>query len=149
MRHYLCAGLAAAALSACTNYEPATVHNLVGMKPERISPGLMRRYISTDNSSFAIYDMRKGVKVPVHTHGAEQVSYVQAGRIRFVVGGEVHDLRRGQAITIPVNAPHSIEALEDSIEIDYFVPARSDWNKDTDEQQATPPPSGQPGERRS
>ena len=148
MRRYLCVGLAAAALSACTGYQPATVHDMAGMRPERISPGLMRRYISTDNSSFAIYDMRKGVKVPVHTHGAEQVSYVQAGRIRFVVGGEVHDLRRGQAITIPVNAPHSIEALEDSIEIDYFVPARSDWNKDADEEPASPP-SGQPGERRS
>jgi quercetin dioxygenase-like cupin family protein len=146
MRRYLFLGLAAAALGACSSYEPATVHNMVGMKPERISPGLMRRYISTDNSSLAIYDMRKGVKVAVHTHGSEQVSYVQAGRIRFVVGGEVHDLRRGQAIVIPVNAPHSIEALEDSIEIDYFVPSRSDWIKDANE--ASPPPSGPPGSRR-
>ncbi|HEX5007969.1 MAG TPA: cupin domain-containing protein [Hyphomonadaceae bacterium] len=149
MRRYLCVGLAATALGACSSYQPATVHDIVGMKPERISPGLMRRYISTDNSSLAIYDMRKGVKVSVHTHGSEQVSYVQAGRVRFVVCGEVRDLRRGQAIVIPQNAPHSIEALEDSIEIDYFVPARSDWIKDADEQQAAPPPSGQPGERRS
>jgi quercetin dioxygenase-like cupin family protein len=148
MRRYLCVGLAATALGACASYDTATVHDITGMKPERISPGLMRRDISTDNSSFAIYDMRRGVKVPVHAHSSEQVSYVQAGRIRFVVGGQIHDLRRGQAIVIPVNAPHSIEALEDSIEIDYFVPARSDWNKDADEQQALPP-SGQPGERRS
>jgi quercetin dioxygenase-like cupin family protein len=145
MRHYLCMGLAAATLGACSSYDTATVHDITGMRPERISPGLMRRYISTDNSSLAIYDMRKGVKVSVHTHSSEQVSYVQAGRIRFVVGGQIHDLRRGQAIVIPVNAPHSIEALEDSIEIDYFVPSRSDWIKDADE--AVPPPSGQPGSR--
>lgn len=149
MRRYLCMGLAAATFGACSSYDTATVHDITGMRPERISPGLMRRYISTDNSSLAIYDMRRGVKVSVHTHSSEQVSYVQAGRIRFVVGGQIHDLRRGQAIVIPVNAPHSIEALEDSIEIDYFVPSRSDWIKDVDEQQSSPPPSGQPGERRS
>jgi quercetin dioxygenase-like cupin family protein len=147
MRRYLSIGLAALSLGACSSYDTATVHNITGMKPERISPGLMRRYISTDNSSFAIYDMRKGVKVPVHTHSSEQVSYVQAGRIRFVVGGQIHDLRRGQAITIPQNAPHSIEALEDSIEIDYFVPARRDWDEDADERQPAAPPSGQPGSR--
>jgi quercetin dioxygenase-like cupin family protein len=145
MRRYLCMGLAAATLGACSSYDTATVHDITGMRPERISPGLMRRYISTDNSSLAIYDMRRGVKVSVHTHSSEQVSYVQAGRIRFVVGGQIHDLRRGQAIVIPVNAPHSIEALEDSIEIDYFVPSRSDWIKDVEE--ASPPPSGQPGSR--
>jgi quercetin dioxygenase-like cupin family protein len=149
MRRYLCLGLAAITLGACSSYDTATVYDMTGMRPERISPGLMRRYISSENSSLAIYDMRKGVKVPVHEHSSEQVSYVQAGRIRFVVGGQIHDLRRGQAIVIPQNAPHSIEALEDSIEIDFFVPQRRDWNKDADERESVTPPSGQPGERRS
>jgi quercetin dioxygenase-like cupin family protein len=134
MRRYTLPGLALAALSACaTSYEPAVVHDFGAMTPQRISPGLFRRYVNADESSMAIYDLRKGAKVPVHEHDSEQVSYVQQGRLRFVVGGEVHDLRAGKAIVIPAYAPHSIEALENSIEIDFFTPPRSDWNAERDE----------------
>jgi quercetin dioxygenase-like cupin family protein len=150
MRRYVLLGLAMAPLGACASYEPAVVHNLGAMSPERISPGLTRRYINADRSSIAIYDLRRGAKVPVHTHNSEQVSYVQQGRLRFVVGGQIHDLRAGQAIVIPANAPHSIEALDTSVEIDFFAPQRSDWVKDIDEQEpatrasAGPSASGRP-----
>jgi quercetin dioxygenase-like cupin family protein len=149
MRQYVFLGLASAALSACASYKPAVVHNIGAMTPERISPGLLRRYITADQSSMAIYDLRRGVKVPVHTHGSEQLSYVQQGRLRFIVGGQSHDLRAGQVIVIPANAPHSIEALENSVEYDFFAPARSDWVKDVDEQDSsTRDQTGPPGSRR-
>lgn len=150
MRRYVFLALAIASLGACASYEPAVVHNIDAMSPERISPGLTRRYILAERSSMAVYDMRRGAKVSVHTHSSEQVSYVQRGRLRFVVGGQIHDLRAGQAIVIPANAPHSIEALENSVEIDFFAPSRSDWAKDREEQepstrvQAGPSASGRP-----
>jgi quercetin dioxygenase-like cupin family protein len=151
MRQYVFLGLATAtaALSACAT-KPAVVHNIGSMTPERISPGLLRRYITADQSSMAIYDLRRGAKVPVHTHGSEQLSYVQQGRLRFIVGGQSHDLRAGQVIVIPANAPHSIEALENSVEYDFFAPARGDWAKDRDEQDgagAAQTPTGPPGSR--
>ena len=139
-----------ASIGACASYKPAIVHNIGTMSPERISPGLTRRYIMAERSSMAIYDMRRGAKVSVHTHGSEQVSYVQRGRLRFVVGGQIHDLRAGQAIVIPADAPHSIEALENSVEIDFFAPLRSDWAKDQEEQEPSArarqglPASGRP-----
>jgi quercetin dioxygenase-like cupin family protein len=150
MRRYVFLGFALASLGACASYKPAVVHNIGAMTPERISPGLTRRYITADESSMAVYDMRRGAKVAVHAHGSEQVSYVEQGRLRFVVGGSIHDLRAGQAIVIPANAPHSIEALENSVEIDFFAPSRSDWAKDADEPdsatrlQAGPTASGRP-----
>ena len=35
--------------------------------------------------------------------------------------------RAGELLCIPPNAPHAVEALEDSIAIDVFSPARADW----------------------
>jgi len=150
MRQYVFLGLASAALGACASYKPAVVHDIGEMKPERISPGLMRRYIQADQSSMAVYDLRKGAKVPVHTHSSEQLSYVQQGRLRFVVGGEAHTLRPGQVIVIPADAPHSIEALENSVEFDFFAPQRGDWTQDREEEGAssTQDLTGPPGSRR-
>lgn len=144
MRQHVCLGLATAALGACTTYEPAVVHNISAISPERLSPGLTRRYFTADYSSMAVYDMRKGAKVAVHTHTSEQVSYVQQGRLRFVVGGQIHDLRAGQAIVVPANAPHSIEALDNSVEVDFFAPARGDWTKDREERASPEPQQAAP-----
>ncbi len=156
MRRYVIPGIATAvaavALGACTTAsKPAVVHDIGAMKAERISPGLLRRYITAEKSTMAIYDMRKGAKVPVHTHSSEQVSYVQQGRLRFIVGGEAHNLRAGQVIVIPAHAPHSIEALETSIEVDFFAPPRSSWTEDRDEGGADAQDlelTGPPGTRR-
>jgi quercetin dioxygenase-like cupin family protein len=144
MRRHIIFSIALASLSACATNKPAVVHNIGAMSPERLSPGLQRRFINSDNSSMAVYDMRRGAKVAVHTHTSEQVSYVQQGRLRFVVGGQLHDLRAGQAIVIPANTPHSIEALENSVEIDFFAPQRSDWVKDVDEQASAPRDQDEP-----
>ncbi len=150
MRQHILLGLAVASIGACATPGPAVVHDIGAMTPERISSGLTRRYVMADKSTMAVYDLRKGARVAVHQHGSEQVSYVQSGRLRFVVGGQVHDLRPGQVIVIPANAPHSIEALETSVEIDFFAPPRASWIEDKDENEgASPDLAGPPGARRN
>lgn len=32
---------------------------------------------------------------------------------------------------IPPNVPHGFEALEDTVDIDFFTPARADWQSGT------------------
>jgi quercetin dioxygenase-like cupin family protein len=147
MRQHILLGLALTSLGACASVQPATVHNIGAMTPERISPGMTRRYVMADQSTMAIYDLRKGARVPVHQHTSEQLSYVQSGRLRFVVGGQIFDLRAGQLIVIAPNAPHSIEALETSVEYDFFTPPRGSWDEDRDEGSA-PDLAGPPGSRR-
>ena len=36
-------------------------------------------------------------------------------------------------LTIPQYAKHSIEALENTVEYDYFTPKRYNWSEDRDE----------------
>lgn len=146
MRQYTLVGLAVVSLGACATPGPAKVYDFNAMKADRISPGMSRRFVMADKSTMAIYNLRKGVVVPVHSHDSEQLTFVQEGRLCVVVGGQAFDLRQGQLVVIPANAPHSIEALENSVEYDYFAPPRSSWVDDRDT--GSGPPSGPPGERR-
>jgi len=51
------------------------------------------------------------------------------GRLRFDLNGEEIVLEAGEVLRIPPNAPHLAEALEDSLCIDVFSPAREDWKQ--------------------
>jgi len=148
MQRFAIFGLAVATLgvSACATPGPAKLYDFNAMKADRVSPGMSRRFVMADQSTMAIYNLRKGAFVPVHSHDSEQLTFVQEGRLRIAVGGQSFDVRQGQLLVIPANAPHSIEALENSVEYDYFAPARRSWADDRDT--GSGPPSGQPGERR-
>ena len=74
----------------------------------------------------------KGAVVPMHHHVNEQISMIEYGRLRFVVAGEERILTAGEALAIPPNAPHLVEALEDSLATDLFAPVREDWIRGDD-----------------
>ena len=120
------------ALGACS-YHPPTVYDLRDQTRQQLSPGITRRYISSDKATMAIYELRKGVRIAEHYHDSEQLTYVQAGRLRLVIEGKVYTVGAGEVISIPQYAKHSIEALEATIEIDYFTPKRYNWTDDRDE----------------
>ena len=76
--------------------------------------------------------LRKGAVVPLHYHVNEQISMVESGRLRVVIAGEECIVASGQTITIPPNAPHLVEALEDAVATDLFCPIREDWIRGDD-----------------
>ena len=76
--------------------------------------------------------LRQGAKVPTHSHPNEQISMVESGVLRFVLDGEELILRAGDALVIPPDAPHSVDALEDSLAVDLFSPPRQDWIRGDD-----------------
>ena len=41
-------------------------------------------------------------------------------------------LETGESLQIPSNVAHSVEALEDSVALDLFVPVREDWVRGDD-----------------
>jgi quercetin dioxygenase-like cupin family protein len=121
-----------ASLAACSSSPPA-VYDLRDQTRQQLSPGITRRYISSDKATMAIYELRKGVRIGTHYHDSEQLTYVQAGRLRIVIEGKSYTVGAGEVISIPQYAKHSIEALEATVEIDYFTPRRYNWTDDRDE----------------
>jgi quercetin dioxygenase-like cupin family protein len=68
----------------------------------------------------------------MHSHPNEQISMLESGALRFTISGEERVLRAGDALVIPADAPHTVEALEDSLAVDLFSPPREDWIRGDD-----------------
>lgn len=94
---------------------------------EQLNPALARRVIHAATMTVARLELAKGAVVPLHHHVNEQITIMLEGKLRFVVEGVESVIAAGDAMVIPPNAAHLVEALEDSAVFDLFSPIRADW----------------------
>jgi quercetin dioxygenase-like cupin family protein len=91
-------------------------------------PGLQRQVlVHTPAMMLVRHRMRKGWRGSSHRHPHEQMVYVISGRIRIKVGSSWHEAPEGDNFIVTSNAEHQAEALEDSVVLDIFTPAREDY----------------------
>ncbi len=91
-------------------------------------PGVVRRTLNSgDRTTLIEVTLAEGAVVPAHTHPQEQSGYVVRGRVRFVIDGEVRELRAGDGYLVPGGASHEVTALEPSVCIDCFSPVREEY----------------------
>lgn len=105
------------------------------MEKEPLMEGLSRRMVSGEKGMVAQVFLKKGTEVPKHSHHNEQYSYIMSGALRFWFGedeSEERVVRAGEIIIIPAHLPHKAIALEDTLDLDIFVPPREDWLNKTD-----------------
>ena len=102
------------------------------IEKEQMSPVFARQVIHTDTMTVARVYLKKGCSVPEHSHHNEQISMLEKGALRFMIGGVEKVVKAGQVLRIPPHVPHSAEALEDSIAVDLFSPIREDWIRGDD-----------------
>jgi quercetin dioxygenase-like cupin family protein len=87
---------------------------------ERLNSLASRQMIHSATMSVIRRRLSKGAVTQPHQHADDQISMIECGKVRFVVAGEECILTGGGALEIAPNAPHSVEALEDSVVIDVF-----------------------------
>jgi len=97
-----------------------------------MSESFARQVIHAERMTIARVYLKKGSVVPRHHHENEQVTVLETGKLRFVFDAGEQILSEGEAFQIPPNAPHLVEALEDSVAIDLFSPIREDWLRGDD-----------------
>ena len=102
------------------------------VQKERMNPLVERQAIHGQTVTMARFEMRKGALVPEHSHHNEQISTVEKGRLKFLLGGKEVIVGTGDLLFIPPHTPHSAEALEDSVGVDVFTPLREDWIRGDD-----------------
>jgi quercetin dioxygenase-like cupin family protein len=102
------------------------------LEPEQLNPRVARKVIHGANMTIARLEIRKGAVVPAHSHVHEQIATVEKGAMKFLIEGGERIVRAGQSIAIPPLVPHGVEALEDSVVVDVFAPAREDWIRGDD-----------------
>ncbi len=108
------------------------LYNWTQVSEEYLSPMISRQMIHGETMTVARIRLRKGAVVPLHQHVNEQITMLESGKLRFVIAGEERIIHGGQTLTIPPNAPHLVEALEDSLATDLFCPVREDWIRGED-----------------
>lgn len=111
---------------------PMTLYQWSAIAEEQLNPRLSRKVVHCQHMTIARLHVQKYAVVPRHSHVHEQVSMVERGALKFVFDGHEQIVRAGQLIEIPPNAPHLVEALEDTVVVDLFSPARDDWARGDD-----------------
>jgi quercetin dioxygenase-like cupin family protein len=100
---------------------------------------LTRKVITGERVMAAEIRLKKGSVVPLHSHEAEQLSYIRSGALKFVIEGQTHLVKAGDILVIPPWVKHEAVALEDTDDLDVFSPIRWDWLEGTDSYFHQPP----------
>jgi len=102
------------------------------VKLEKLTPLFERQLVVGEQVMLSRIVLRKGFVVPLHHHENEQISYILEGALKFWIDGHEIVVGAGEVLCIPPNMPHKAEALEDTLDLDIFVPPRADWLAGTD-----------------
>lgn len=124
---------AALLLTAAGQAQEAKHFSFKDLPSKQLNELLTRSTISGEQGTIGYFTYKKGAVVPVHQHVNEQYSIITKGSVKVVLGEQEVIVKAGEGIIIPSNVPHSFIALEDdTIDIDFFSPARMDWLAGTD-----------------
>jgi quercetin dioxygenase-like cupin family protein len=99
---------------------------------EHLNPLIDRQMLVGGKVMLARVLLKKGAHVPEHHHHNEQVTYILDGALKFKIEGKEIVIRSGEVLCIPPHMPHEAWALEDTVDLDVFMPPREDWLAGTD-----------------
>jgi len=68
-----------------------------------------------------------GAEGALHSHPHVQSTFVEAGRFRFTIDGDILEVGTGDSFVIPSLAEHGCVCLEPGTLIDSFTPRRADF----------------------
>ncbi len=94
---------------------------------ESLSSTIGRQLVVGTNLMVARVLLKKGAKVPLHSHHNEQLTYILEGALHFFIDNREITVRGGEVLCIPPHMPHEAIALEDTVDLDIFTPPRQDW----------------------
>jgi quercetin dioxygenase-like cupin family protein len=104
---------------------PNVSSNSAVTEPE---PGLTRQVLVHSAAMMLVrHQMRKGWRGAPHKHPHEQMVYILNGRVQIFANGVEHETTAGDNFIVAANVEHHAIALEDSIVLDIFTPAREDY----------------------
>ena len=94
---------------------------------KELDGGGKRKIIHMDNLTVMALSVPRGtITDAAHKHANEQAAVVISGRVKLFIGAESRILVAGEGYLVPPGVEHHIEALEDTVLIDYFTPKRTD-----------------------
>ena len=102
-------------------------YNIQDISDREVFNGFHGRFIHTDKSTLAFWEIDQDATIPTHAHFHEQVMQVLEGEFLLDVDGESHNLKPGDVLVIPPNAPHGGRAITACKVLDTFTPPREEY----------------------
>lgn len=104
------------------------VYNKENLSTKEIVPGFFGKFIHSENTTTAFWNVKKDSKLPEHDHIHEQITQVVEGEFEMIIDSKKYILKAGDIAVIPANIGHSGMALTDCKLIDTFYPARKEYS---------------------
>jgi hypothetical protein len=93
---------------------------------DKMNPLITRQMLNGADATFARLVLLRGAIVPQYT-------MIFSGALKFIFDDQTETIvHAGEILMIPANVPHSAEALEDTVDFDFFSPRREDWIRKDD-----------------
>jgi quercetin dioxygenase-like cupin family protein len=71
-----------------------------------------KRVIQKDKGNISLFAFDKGQKLSEHTAPFDAIVQVLEGRAEIVIAGQPYEVSAGQAIIMPANVPHAVNATD-------------------------------------
>ena len=95
---------------------------------ERLDGGVARQMIVGENLMVCRLVFAPHVVTPAHDHPHEQITFVERGTVRFLIGNEELIARAGDVLHVPSGCWHGATMLDEEVVlIDIFSPPREDF----------------------
>ena len=94
-------------------------------------PGFKAKFIHSENTTTAFWEIKAGSELPEHSHIHEQVTMLTKGIAEITINGKLQKLQSGDAVIISSNIPHSAKFISDCKITDVFSPVREDFRNIT------------------
>ena len=102
--------------------------NWASVPVENLSEGIARQMIVGERLMICRLQFAPHLVTPVHDHPHEQMTFVERGRVLFVVGDEERVVQAGDILHFPSGCRHGATMLEEEVVlIDIFTPLREDF----------------------
>ena len=104
--------------------------NWSSIPKQELSPGVTRQMIHGKSLMICRLTFAAGTVTTPHDHVHEQMTTVEKGRVRFVVGSEEKVFGPGDVLLFPSGFWHGATMLDEEVVlIDIFSPIREDFLK--------------------
>src|SRR5882724_5671977 len=105
--------------------------NWAEVNSEELADGIKRQMIVGENLMICRLTIAPNVVTPAHDHFHEQMTMVERGQVRFIIGEDEVIAGSGDILFFPSGCWHGATMLDEEVVlIDIFTPIREDFLSD-------------------
>lgn len=101
--------------------------NIWKKESREVVPGFHGRFVHSETTTIAYWEIKKNASLPEHDHHHEQVLNLLEGEFELTVAGTKLRLSPGDVVVLNSHQPHAGRAITDCKIIDVFSPCRDDY----------------------